>query len=275
MPYSGDVRVAPSGSTDAQAQAGARYLYCVADSVERVGLGPIGLEGHEVYTIPYRDICAVVHDCQAQPYQSADQEAVKAWVLTHQRVVDEAWERWGTVLPLGFDTIIRGDAGIEPEDNMRSWLQKDYENLRRKLERVRGKAEYGVQAFWHASVIATDLTETNPEISRLEAEIRSMPRGVAYMLKQKLENVLKKEMEAKADQCFRDFYHRIRQHVDDLRVERTKQGDGDTQMIMNLSCLVYRDKAQELGEELEGIDRMEGFSVRFTGPWPPYSFVGA
>ncbi|MFC2060619.1 GvpL/GvpF family gas vesicle protein [Chloroflexota bacterium] len=24
---------------------------------------------------------------------------------------------------------------------------------------------------------------------------------------------------------------------------------------------------------MEKIDRMDGFSVRFTGPWPPYSFV--
>jgi hypothetical protein len=44
---------------------------------------------------------------------------------------------------------------------------------------------------------------------------------------------------------------------------------------MNLSCLVDGDKSKDLGEELEAIDKMEGFSVRFTGPWPPYSFVSA
>jgi len=28
-----------------------------------------------------------------------------------------------------------------------------------------------------------------------------------------------------------------------------------------------------LGDELEKINNLKGFSVRFTGPWPPYSFV--
>jgi len=39
--------------------------------------------------------------------------------------------------------------------------------------------------------------------------------------------------------------------------------------------LVYTDKYRELGEELDEINKMQGFSVRFTGPWPPYSFVSA
>jgi hypothetical protein len=30
---------------------------------------------------------------------------------------------------------------------------------------------------------------------------------------------------------------------------------------------------KELGEELEKIEGKEGVEVRFTGPWPPYSFV--
>jgi len=44
-------------------------------------------------------------------------------------------------------------------------------------------------------------------------------------------------------------------------------------ILLNLSCLVAKGKVDSLGEELEKIDNMEGFSVRFTGPWPPYSFV--
>jgi hypothetical protein len=44
-------------------------------------------------------------------------------------------------------------------------------------------------------------------------------------------------------------------------------------MLLNLSCLVSKDKVDGLGEELEKINNTEGFSVHFTGPWPPYSFV--
>jgi len=257
----------------AESMGEARYLYCVADGGEATSLGEIGIDGSEVYTIPYRDLCAVVHNCTSEPYESEDNELVKRWVLTHQAVVDAAQERFGTVLPLGFDVIIKGEGDIDPEENMKNWLRDDYENLRTKAERLRDKAEYGVQIFWDPRIITDMITQANEEIRKLDEEMRSKPKGTAYMYKQKLEKVLKKEVEAKADEYFRDFYSRIKKHADDVRVDKTKKADEDRQMLMNLSCLVPKDKYEELGEELEGISEMEGFSVRFTGPWPPYSFV--
>lgn len=270
----GDDKTEVAPRAEAMATGEGRYVYCVADGGEQVSLGPIGIDGSKVYTIPYRDICAVVHKCPAEPYQSDDQEMVKAWVMTHQKVVDEAWERWGTILPLGFDTIVMEKDGVGAEENVRNWLQNDYDNLKRKMERVRGKAEYGVQIFWEPQVIGENLTRTSPEIRKLDEEIRLKPRGLAYMYRQKLENLIKREMETKADECFKDFYSRIRQHADDIRVEKTKKAEQGLQMIMNLSCLIYKDRYTELGEELDKINRLEGFSVRFTGPWPPYSFIG-
>ena len=274
MQHGDTIRVASPSEGEAAAKVEGRYLYCVADSGEKVSLGPIGIDGREVYAIPYKDICAIVHDCAAEPYQSSDAEVVKGWVRAHQRVVDRAWEKWGTVLPLGFDTIVRDQEGSDSRESVETWLATDYQSLKRKMEAVRGKAEYGVQVFWDARTIAKSIAETSATMGRLEDEIRSKPRGLAYIYRLKLENALKREMEAKADQCFRDFYKRIKKHVCDLRVEKTKRTGHDSRMIMNLSCLVDRDKSTELGEELESIDKMEGFSVRFTGPWPPYSFVG-
>jgi len=274
MPQDDQTQAASRDKTEVMATGGGRYLYCVADSGERVSLGPIGINGSKVYAIPYRDICAVVHECPAEPYQSTDREVVNSWVLAHQKVVDEAWERWGTVLPLGFDTIVMDKDGVGPEENVRNWLKNDYDKLKSKIEKVRGEAEYGVQIFWEPQVIVQSLAKTSPEIRQFEEEMKSQPKGIAYLYKQRLENALKRELESKADRCFKDFYERIRKLVDDIAVEKTKPGGQNTQMIMNLSCLLPRDKTAELGEELESINILEGFSVRFTGPWPPYSFVG-
>ena len=261
--------------TEALVEEKGRYVYCVADAGEGVSLGKIGIEGGDVYTIPYKDICAVVHNCPPQPYQSDNQEVVKGWVMTHQRVVDAAWERWGVVLPLSFDTIIRGEAAKSAERNVKDWLKQEYEELKRRIEKVKGKAEYGVQVFWEPKVIVQSLTWISPEIRRLDEEIKSKPKGLGYMYRQKLENLIKHQMEATADECFKNFYSRIRKYTDNVRVEKTRKAEPGLQMIMNLSCLVYRDRYTELGEELGKINRMRGFAVRFTGPWPPYSFVGS
>lgn len=252
--------------------ADGRYLYCVAEGNKTMGFGNIGIEGNEVYTISHKDLCAVVHNCPAGPYKSENEETVKRWVMTHQNVVDKVWGIFGTVLPSGFDTIVKGDEGITPEENIRKWLEDDYEHLKQKIDKVRGKAEYGIQVCWDPKVVGDEIAETNQEIKKLKEEMESKSKGTAYMIKQKLENAIKKEMEKKADKYFKDFYDRIKKHVDDVRVEKTKKV-GEGQMLMNLSCLVYKDKTSELGEELGKINEMEGVSVRFTGPWPPYSFV--
>ncbi|MGB8657696.1 MAG: GvpL/GvpF family gas vesicle protein [Candidatus Zixiibacteriota bacterium] len=252
---------------------GARYLYCVADSDAKMSLGRIGLDGQEVFTIPCGDLCAVVHICPPQPYQSEDNELVKGWVMIHEKVVETVWERFDTILPVGFDTIIKGEEDITPEENIRKWLKQDQAILKEKMNKIRGKAEYGIQIFWDPKLIAGEIAETNDEIRGLQQAMNSKPKGLAYMYKHKLENLLKKEMEKKADCCFRDLYARIRGCADEIRVEKTKKADDKKQMLMNLSCLVDRNKSRELGEELEKIRAEEGFTVRFTGPWPPYSFV--
>ena len=251
-----------------------RYLYCIADSSEAVSLGNIGIEENEVYSIPYKDLCAVIHNCPATPYESEDKEIVKEWVIAHQKVVDAAWEKLGTLIPIGFDTIIQGNAAVEPEENMKKWLGDDYDNLKAKIEKVRDRAEYGVQLFWDRKTIAKKVSDESPEIKALNEEIKSKPKGIAYMYRQKLEALLKKEIEERADRYFKEFYGKITPHVDDVHVEKTKKTeDEDKQMLLNLSCLLPKEGSKGLGEELEKIEALEGFSVRYTGPWPPYSFV--
>lgn len=249
------------------------YLYCIADGNEKVSLGEIGIDGSNVYTLPYQEISAVVHNCEPQPYESEDKDIVKGWVMTHQKVVDYAWQRFGTVLPLAFDTIIIGEEGIDPKENMKKWLQKDYQNLKERLNKVKGKEEYGVQILWDPKVMVERIAEDSPEIKNLKEELKSKPPGTAYMYEEKIKNLLRKEMEKKADEYFKDFYARIKKEVFDIHIDKAKKVDENLQMIMNLSCLVVKENVKRLGEVLEKIKKENGLIVRFTGPWPPYSFA--
>ncbi|NQT48286.1 MAG: GvpL/GvpF family gas vesicle protein [Chloroflexi bacterium] len=249
-----------------------RYVYCIADSGAAASLGHMGIENREVYTIPCAEVCAVVHNCSTQPYQSEDEEAVKEWVQAHQKVVDAATERFGTVLPLGFDTIVKGTDEAGPEKAVEDWLRDDLDKLKEKMDRVRGKQEFGVQVFYDPKAMGERLGREDEEIRRLKEETAAQKPGMAYMYKQKVEKAVKEAMEKKAEERFKEFYGLIKKQVDDIKVEKLKRDKGKT-MLMNLSCLVPKDRAEDLGNELERIDGMEGFSIRFTGPWSPYSFV--
>jgi len=251
-----------------------RYIYGVAASGRAVSLGPIGIGGNEVYTIPCGGFCAIVHSCPAEPYQSGDEETVKKWVRTHQGVLDEAKKELSTVIPMGFDTILQSkDDAVSPDQVVRDWLKGDHDRFQAVMERIKGRDEYGVQIFYDPRVITKQISEENQEIRIIREEMASKSPGMVYLYKQKVERAVKAEIERLANDWFRDFYARVKRHCDDIVVEKTRKADRNKVMLLNLSCLVARERVDNLGEELEKINNMEGFSVHFSGPWPPYSFV--
>ncbi|MEK7872923.1 MAG: GvpL/GvpF family gas vesicle protein, partial [Chloroflexota bacterium] len=210
--------------------------------------------------------------CPAQPYQSDDAEVAATWVLAHHHVVNVAWKRWGTVLPLVFNTIIRAGDKSSADENLAAWLRTEYESLTQKLTALAGKSEYGAQVFWDAVAVARNAAETSPEIRQLEEEIQTKSRGLAYMYRHKLENLLKKEVETKAAEDFKDLYSRLSRCVDSIHVEKVKKGQEGLQMLMNLSCLVSPERLPDLEAELDRISATKGHAVRLVGPLPPYSF---
>ncbi len=256
------------------AQDNARYVYGIAASGKTLKLGQIGIEGAVVYTIPYRDLCAIVHDCSTEPYQSNNDEIVKNWVRTHQSVLDEARKYFDTIIPLGFDCILqpKNDA-TSPDQVVMDWLKEDYGRLRTVIEKIQGKDEYVVQVSYEPGVIVKQISEQSEEIRKAEEQIATKSPGIAYMYKQKLERVVKAELERLADERFKEFYGRIKMHTDDIVVERTRKLDSGKVMLLNLSCLVAKDKVDCLGDELEKINSIERFAVHYSGPWPAYSFV--
>lgn len=256
------------------AQDKGRYVYGITAGGRQVRLGQIGIDGNEVYTIPYQNLSAIVHNCPPEPYQSSDDETVKSWVKIHQSVLDKAKERFGTIVPLGFDTILQSKDDItSPDQVVMNWLKEDYERFCTVLEKIKGKDEYGVQIFYEPQVASELIAQQSEEIKKIKEEMATKSPGMAYMYKQKLEKAAKAEMERLANDWFKDFYNRIRQYSDDIEVEKVKKAEKDKVMLLNLSCLVSKENVDKLGEELEKIDNMKGFSARFTGPWPPYSFV--
>lgn len=251
-----------------------RYVYGVAAGDKEVRLGSIGIEGSKVYTIPYEGISAIVHDCPTELYQSTDEETVKNWVRLHQSVLDAATERLGIIIPLGFDTILQPkDDATSPEQVVKEWLKEDYDRLREVMRKIEGKDEYGVQVSYEPKLIIKQLSEQSEEIRKIKEEMATKSPGMAYMYKQKLERAVKAETERLANVWFNDFYGRIKKYTDDIIVEKTKKLNNGTVMLLNLSCLVAKEKIDSLGRELEEINNMDGFSVHFSGPWPPYSFV--
>jgi hypothetical protein len=250
------------------------YVYCVARGPGNYPLGPIGLDGREVYTLASGDLCAVVQNRQAETCRSEEPHAIEGWVSAHQHVVSAATEAFGTVLPMAFNMIVAASESGGPAENLWTWLEEKRDRFTRLLDKLAGKAEYGVQIFWDPGVITAALVQSDPELRGIRDEARTKPKGLAYMLQQKLAKAARAVLEAEANRCVEDFYARIRDCVEDVRIDSLKKTDDGRQMLLNVSCLMDRSNGA-LGRVLDEIQRADGVSVRFTGPWPPYTFVSA
>ena len=259
--------------SSAQTEVGeGRYLYCIVDSRAEQELGEIGIEDSKVYTIPHEDVAAVVHACQAKPYESKDEEKVKRWIFAHQYVIDQATKRFGTVLPFTFDSIVKGDDKV-----VKDWLGRERLKFKRELERLKDKSEYTVQIFCDESMLAGKVEEKEIEVRKLREEIKTKPKGAAYLLERKLEGMIKDLVAAEANGYSKKFLEQIKGHIDELKTENPSKHVPekwkDKLMVLNLSCLVHKDRVEELGNVLGEINKLEGFAVRFTGPWAPFSFA--
>jgi hypothetical protein len=250
------------------------YVYCVARGDGHHLFGPIGLDSQVVYALGGGGLRAVVHNCPAEPYQSEVPQVIEGWVVAHQNVVRAATEAFGTVLPMAFDMIVRGGPGGGGIAALKAWLDEKRDRFAGLLDRLMDKAEYGVQVLWDREAIAAALLQSDDELRRMHDEAQNKPKGLAHLLQQKLAKAVRAALEEQADLFARDFYTRIRRCVEDVRIDKLKRGvDGSKQMLLNLSCLMPEGSG-DLGRVLDEIQKTKGISVRFTGPWPPYSFVG-
>ena len=105
------------------------YVYCVVRGDGSRLLGPIGLDGQVVYTVGSGGLHAVVHNCTPCPYHLRDPQVVQGWVLAHQNVVQAASEVFGAVLPMAFDTIVKGrtNDGLpsRPAAELKAWRARN------------------------------------------------------------------------------------------------------------------------------------------------------
>ena len=261
------IEPAPSG-------ASARYVYGIVpcETGEAADLGCVGLEGARVYVVVWRRIGALVHDCLAEPYDSGNDAVAATWVLAHHEVLQLAMTRWRAVLPVPLNTIIAPSAEKSAHENLLAWLEVEHDRLRERLDDVQGKAEYGLQVSYTPAALLRKIAGELPEVQRLQAEGEAKPSGIAYLYREQLERLLRRETERRVRELFTAVYERARACAERVQVEKNKNDGSDLRMAVNLSCLVALERYPELKALADEIAGHEGHAVRLVGPLPPYSF---
>jgi len=258
-----------------------RYLYCLVATPGESGGDPEwsteGIEGEPVSVVTAGAIGAVVHPCDSL-YDTDDPQTIQQWLLDHQRVVDEAGEAFGTPIPFQFDTILTGG-----DEALVDWVASEADRLDTELSALAGHWEYRVEVTHHDDARA-ELAAADDELAALRTRIDDADSGTAYLLEQRYEKAISERLRQHRQQQAHSIADRIAPHVAALESlgKRRSTGvgidtgqDDEPEPIARFAVLATDEGAEALGEELDGIAAEPGVEIRFTGPWPPYTFAPA
>ncbi len=250
-----------------------RYLYAIMRTDQEEFLGAIGLDRSEVWTVPYGDVAAAIHRCQARPYVSEAESQIKDWVIEHSYVIDVATERFGTVLPFSFDVILRGD-----DEVVRGWIERRHAALNSELERLNGKAEYTVQLFCDESALEEAILKEDQDLAAQKESIKSRPRGSSYLLQRGVEMHLRDAVRSRMNQLEEEMGRLIEDLADEMKDKPRKTILPDERfkgmrLVANICCLLSDESVAPLGRALDDLNSRKGLAVRFTGPWAPFNFA--
>ncbi len=252
-----------------------RYLYCAVRTADDPTLDIEGIEEGEVRIIEHEGIGAVIQPVEAM-FDSDDLTKVRRWLLSHQRVVDAAGENFDTPVPFRFDTVIKGD-----DEQVRGWISEHTAELTGALDELSGCWEYRVELRWDESAVRAEIAEDDEELADLATRIDESSEGTGYLLEKQYEQRLADRLQDRRSDLADSLYDRVAAHAEAIETvgnnttllgaDGATETDDEFETVVQLSVLAPESSEGPIGDILEEFLDNEGFDVRYTGPWPPYS----
>ncbi len=113
-------------------------IYGIINGAQEGFSGSCGIATHEkVYTIPYRDISAVVSDFPFVDHSTLSKDEVVRYRLRHQRVIEKVKDYYA-IIPMRLGTYVLNTGEVE------ELLSKGYTKFREILKRMENNMEIDV-----------------------------------------------------------------------------------------------------------------------------------
>ncbi len=257
------------------------YVYGVVRSAVDTTSAPKGIDSGSVSLISNKGLSALATSVSAEDYTPERVESLTAdvdWVsqraMAHDRVLTWASDK-GTVIPFPMWTLFRDAKAVK------GMLSKRAGELEQTFARIADGREFIVRVYVQPGVLKGHLGEHSAELTELEAQASKANPGQKYLLERKIEGLRRdagRDVSAKVAGEIHDALRGC--SMETVREQPVNSGAPREQgrAILNASFLVAPPSVMEFQQTLTSmVNKFEpsGFKFDFTGPWPPYHFVGA
>ncbi|MDT7709724.1 MAG: hypothetical protein QOG20_5331 [Pseudonocardiales bacterium] len=242
------------------------YLYAVSDLALTAADGVSalrGVDGSTVRIIADAGLVAVVSSVAPSQYNEEslrqslqDPGWLEETARAHDTVV-ASLARTHTIAPVRMATVYRSD------DNVRTLLRERSAVFGAALDRVRGRAEWGVKGF------ATRRPDAQPPA------VSGAGPGTAYLMRRRAQ----RDQAATTRERSLDAAESVHRRIAGIAVASRRYPPQDPrltghsdEMVLNAAYLVDDARTEALERE---VSRMSCSDLRLelTGPWAPYSFA--
>lgn len=256
------------------------YLYGIVPAASGSRRTPPGIDDRPVEQIESGGHSALLTRLDGAAYApqkieqlAGDIDWVRGRAEAHDRVLNWASDA-AQVVPLPMWTLFR-DA-----DAVRKMLSERKQEFDSAFARIIGAREYTVRAYVRSPALKSRLAEHSGEFRELEERARAASPGQRYLLERKLEEQRKEAARAVVRRVAGELHDALVAGSDSAVREEVAAGAAASERghaILNASYLIRSDRLPEFQRALTSfVERYEpsGFTFEFTGPWPPYHFVG-
>jgi hypothetical protein len=242
------------------------YIYGIIKTSGPQELGEIGAGNKaipDVMTIRFKDITAVVSHSPLITYDALTKEEVVKELAIHQFVLEKVMARF-TVVPIKFGTM------VETEDEVIEFLENGYDLLSNQLDKMEGKIELDIVAWWELPKILAAISRDNSQIQEKQQQLAQQGEHASIedkvLLGQYIEQALKAE-KARHHQLILQTLEQGAEdvHLHDLAID---------EMILNAAFLLAKKNEEIFHASVHSLDQKLESKVNFrvVGPLPPYSF---
>jgi hypothetical protein len=232
-----------------------------------------GIDGvHAVECLSQGDVCALVSRVSLEQFDDAplrehlaDMTWVEQTARTHQRVLDAVLDQT-TPIPMRLCTV------YHDEDGLRQLLDREQAELTAALRELRGKLEWGVQAF------APSRPAEPLPAAPVTAAVAS---GTAYLQNRLAARAAGEQQHANLEQVCDQLHAELCASAPACRLgapQRPEISAHEAPMILNAFYLVPNDQRERFGGRVAALHEElaeHGIELQLTGPWAPYNFVTA
>jgi len=220
--------------------------------------------GGQVYTIPHRELAAVVSDTSAIEFSTLPTEEVLRYLVLYQHVTEQVLQEQ-SILPAKFGTQLWDAAAVK------QLLETAYARLTAALTAIEGKLEFDVVALWNDfNAIVREVGES-AELRAMKASIRQMPPEAAAAERLKVGAAVKQALDRRREQLAGEIVSTLAAVACELRRHDILADDG---MIANVAFLIEKRAAATFDAKLRLLDEnyQQKLTFRRVGPLPPHSF---